>query len=187
MENTGTELLRTMGGKMTDKQLVEKCRMWINKLNKGTTWTLRVPPDPEVDPDILFSELIDRYEMYLKLKSMVKGLYLRVNGLNISEGKMTRDEFLTEKMGIERRLSPPEIWFFVVWEWAREQDWWNNFWNDIFCNADDEYEEKTGVSIHHGYFWQKYLAAIFGNDKCLINPNRFADAVAQYLGWRKNL
>ena len=49
---------------LSDTELVNKCRDWITKLCRtgGKAWCLRVPVDLENDPDVLFEELIKRYE-----------------------------------------------------------------------------------------------------------------------------
>ena len=53
---------------LSDSELVEKCRTWISELCRsgGRAWTLRVPVDMSRDPDILFSELIRRFEAMRK-------------------------------------------------------------------------------------------------------------------------
>lgn len=52
------------GGTDTEETLIKRCRDWIDKLcaTGGRAWSLQVPANPNVDPDLLFSELIDRYE-----------------------------------------------------------------------------------------------------------------------------
>ena len=54
----------------TEETLIKRCRDWIDKLcaTGGRAWSLQVPPNPDVDPDLLFSELIDRYEMVRSIK-----------------------------------------------------------------------------------------------------------------------
>jgi hypothetical protein len=49
---------------LSDTELVSKCSQWISKLceSGGKAWTLRVPVDFTHDPDVLFSELIKRFE-----------------------------------------------------------------------------------------------------------------------------
>jgi hypothetical protein len=56
---------------LTDTELVEKCHKWILDLctTKGNAWMLRVPADANHDPDLLFTELINRFE---KSKSTLK-------------------------------------------------------------------------------------------------------------------
>ena len=53
---------------LSDSELVEKCSKWISELCRsgGRAWTLRVPVDMSRDPDILFSELIRRFEAMRK-------------------------------------------------------------------------------------------------------------------------
>lgn len=52
---------------LTDEILMEKCSKWVSDLCKtgGHAWTLRVPVDMDRDPDILFTELIERYKRAL--------------------------------------------------------------------------------------------------------------------------
>ncbi|MCK9255823.1 MAG: hypothetical protein M0P36_08565 [Bacteroidales bacterium] len=49
---------------LSDTELVAKCSEWISKLceSGGKAWSLRVPVDFKNDPDVLFSELIKRFE-----------------------------------------------------------------------------------------------------------------------------
>lgn len=49
-----------------DEALIEQARALISKLcsTGGRSWSLRVPPDPERDPDMVFSELARRVEQY---------------------------------------------------------------------------------------------------------------------------
>lgn len=49
---------------LSDTELVTKCSEWISKLceSGGKAWSLRVPVDFKQDPDVLFSELIKRFE-----------------------------------------------------------------------------------------------------------------------------
>lgn len=56
---------RTNKCTLTDQELSEKCNFWISALCKsgGESWTLRVPPDFNYDPDLLFSELIKRFKV----------------------------------------------------------------------------------------------------------------------------
>jgi hypothetical protein len=56
--------LRAIQAEMPDDELVEKCQKWISDLCRtgAKCWSLRVPPDPEHDPDLLFNELIRRFQ-----------------------------------------------------------------------------------------------------------------------------
>lgn len=49
---------------LTDVELVAKIDEWNGKLCKtgGRAWCLRVPPDPNNDPDLLISQLCKRFE-----------------------------------------------------------------------------------------------------------------------------
>jgi hypothetical protein len=49
---------------MDDASLISKCTLWISNLCRtgGRAWVLNVPVDFNNDPDVLFSELITRYE-----------------------------------------------------------------------------------------------------------------------------
>lgn len=48
---------------LSDKELILKCEEWISKLANtgGRAWSLRVPVDFNHDPDMLFCELIRRF------------------------------------------------------------------------------------------------------------------------------
>jgi hypothetical protein len=49
---------------LSDAELIDRCSEWVDKLCKsgGQAWSLRVPVDFERDPDILISELIQRFK-----------------------------------------------------------------------------------------------------------------------------
>ena len=49
---------------LTDAELVAKIDEWNGKLCKtgGRAWCLRVPPDPNNDPDLLIAQLCKRFE-----------------------------------------------------------------------------------------------------------------------------
>jgi len=53
---------------LNDLKLIEKCHEWIKKLcdTGGRSWSLRVPVDFNNDPDMLFAELIKRFENTIK-------------------------------------------------------------------------------------------------------------------------
>jgi hypothetical protein len=57
---------------LSDNELIEKCDEWVGKLCEtgGRAWSLQVPANPEVDPDLLFSELIDRYKQCLGARKL---------------------------------------------------------------------------------------------------------------------
>lgn len=48
-----------------DGQLIEKARELISKLaeTSGRSWSFRVPPDPENDPDMVFGEIARRLSL----------------------------------------------------------------------------------------------------------------------------
>lgn len=48
--------------------LIENARGWISKLCKtgARAWSLRIPPDPEKDPDMVFGEVCRRLEYWEK-------------------------------------------------------------------------------------------------------------------------
>lgn len=56
---------------LSDAQLIEKCNKLVTELTEsgGKSWTLRVPADPNHDPDFLFAELLDRFENLVKNES----------------------------------------------------------------------------------------------------------------------
>ena len=49
---------------LSDDELLDKCSQWVSKLclTGGRAWSLQVPVNFEQYPDILFSELISRYQ-----------------------------------------------------------------------------------------------------------------------------
>lgn len=54
---------------LTDAELVAKIDEWNGKLCKtgGRAWCLRVPPDPNNDPDLLIAQIRKRFEKLLGL------------------------------------------------------------------------------------------------------------------------
>lgn len=52
---------------LSDKELIEKANEWVSSLAKtgGRSWTLRVPVDFNNDPDMIFSELSNRFSQAL--------------------------------------------------------------------------------------------------------------------------
>lgn len=52
---------------LSDSELVEKCKTWICELYKtrGRAWRVSIPIEFNQDPDILFDELIQRFQNYL--------------------------------------------------------------------------------------------------------------------------
>jgi hypothetical protein len=53
---------------LSDEILLSKCTLWVSNLCRtgGRAWMLNVPVDFDNDPDMLFSELIARYETRLQ-------------------------------------------------------------------------------------------------------------------------
>ncbi len=49
---------------LSDDYLIERCKEWIGKLCQtgGRAWSLSVPVDFKRDPDVLFGELIKRFQ-----------------------------------------------------------------------------------------------------------------------------
>lgn len=49
---------------LTDEQLTEKCSDWVSKLceSGGNAWVLSIPVRMDKDPDMLFTELINRFK-----------------------------------------------------------------------------------------------------------------------------
>lgn len=56
------EELQKIQSEIPTDLLIERGREWISKLCKsgGKAWSLRVPVDPENDPDLIFSEIMRR-------------------------------------------------------------------------------------------------------------------------------
>ena len=54
-------------------ELAEKARKWISDLcsSGARKWSLRVPPDPEHDPDLIFGECVRRMEAGIIVKRPV--------------------------------------------------------------------------------------------------------------------
>jgi len=54
---------------LSDEELIAKANEWTSKLCKNhNNWILRVPPDLNHDPDMIFSELAERLEKKIKNK-----------------------------------------------------------------------------------------------------------------------
>lgn len=53
---------------LSDMELVEKAKAWISSLCEtgGDSWRLKVPVDFDNDPDMIFSELCHRFQVYIK-------------------------------------------------------------------------------------------------------------------------
>ena len=67
------EILRKDQKNMTDSELIELCDKSLSKMCEtgGHSFTMCVPPRLD-DTDMLFSELIRRYEALLKANNLVK-------------------------------------------------------------------------------------------------------------------
>ena len=54
--------------RLGDKALIDKCDEWIRLLLKtgGKAWHCSIPADKDKDPDLLFAELINRFQHLLK-------------------------------------------------------------------------------------------------------------------------
>jgi hypothetical protein len=52
---------------LSDEELIAKCQEWVSSLCKtgGQSWCLRVPVSLNTDPDMLFSELAERFQKLL--------------------------------------------------------------------------------------------------------------------------
>lgn len=52
---------------LTDKELIDKCNEWVHILAEsgGKRWSLQVPVNFNEDPDMLFTELANRYNTLL--------------------------------------------------------------------------------------------------------------------------
>lgn len=53
---------------LTDEELLKRCDQWIDKLcaTGGDAWVLSIPVRMNVDPDMLFVELMNRYKAKIK-------------------------------------------------------------------------------------------------------------------------
>lgn len=51
---------------LTDKELIERCEFLIKDFChngfKSSEWTMRIPAEPNRDPDLVFGELIRRFK-----------------------------------------------------------------------------------------------------------------------------
>ena len=76
--------------------------------------------------------------------------------------------------------------FFLIWDKAKEKDWWDEFWDFVYEKAADEYLKATDnrFPLHPGYFWQVYFAGLLHPGKSLIDPGCFADTLAEFLRQR---
>lgn len=61
---------------LNNTELVEKAQEWVSKLCKtgGQAWSLRIPVDLKHDPDVVISELANRYKEALALLEKASGL-----------------------------------------------------------------------------------------------------------------
>ena len=57
---------------LTDEELIARIDKWNGKLCRsgGRAWCLKIPPDPNNDPDLLIAELCKRYEKTIKSKPL---------------------------------------------------------------------------------------------------------------------
>ncbi len=62
------EQLEKIQSQIPLSELIDKAKIWIEKLCKsgGDAWSLRVPPNPKHDPDLIFLELCNRLEYLSK-------------------------------------------------------------------------------------------------------------------------
>ena len=62
------EELNKTRSEIPTEALVERARKWVSDLCRtgARAWSLRVPPDPENDPDMVFGELANRVEYWQK-------------------------------------------------------------------------------------------------------------------------
>ena len=110
----------------------------------------------------------------------------------------TRNKFLTEAMGecyhiinradkcnhcskeLDRHSLNQDFsaweYFGILWEWSQKQKWWVNF---LIKN---EYLSTREVSNPHlEYPYREYSEDVYEDMSGLINPDRFADAVYEFL------
>jgi len=59
---------------LSDIELIEAVNLWVSKLNKtgGSAWKLSVPVNFNEDPDMLITELVNRYKECVIAKEMIK-------------------------------------------------------------------------------------------------------------------
>ena len=89
---------------------------------------------------------------------------------------LKRDKFLYEYMGNKWWVYDPSSkgitkknpdfstwkWFGVLWEWAKEQEWWeDDLWNYLL----DDYDVRRSSPLFEGF----------------IDPDTFADALYAFL------
>lgn len=55
---------RTLDCTLSDDELIKKGKEWIGKLcnSGGRDWMLHIPARPNEDPDLIFSELVTRFQ-----------------------------------------------------------------------------------------------------------------------------
>lgn len=104
-------------------ELVEKARNWISDLCKSgaSKWSLRVPPDPQRDPDLIFGELCRRLEAP-QVRQGVKKL-----------------EWHTDAVGRQCAILIFGVEAFVF----QTHDGW--FWNNEDCAQNGPYETEAGA------------------------------------------
>jgi len=72
--------------------------------------------------------------------------------------------------------------FFWLWERMSEKQEWPDFWDFIYEKAGEAYLIKTKKEMHPSMFWQIYLAGIFMQERCLINPLKFRAVLMEFWG-----
>ena len=93
---------------LSDRQLTVRCEKWIKDLcqSGGRKWSLNVPPDDNNDPDLLFSELIERFRCELEATQTLKEKISNLNPNMCDDGYS--DGYYTAIRAVEKILNGGE-------------------------------------------------------------------------------
>lgn len=105
---------------MTDEELIKKSRKWISDLCNGLeTWTMRIPAEPDHDPDLLWRECTDRLEalnaeiaqlraeVSSEIEELRNGLRLAINTVECASICLQTGELLPWYRNAKRLIGEP--------------------------------------------------------------------------------
>lgn len=90
-------------------------------------------------------------------------------------------KYLRKKIGIHYTAEfvnmvedTPWCWFGIIWEWAAKQDWWTEFLSNNWRELINHRQQDRVIDMQIGIREE------------LINPERFAEDIYNYLQKREN-
>lgn len=93
---------------------------------------------------------------------------------------MNRDKYLLGKIGVPYTAEfiswiegTPWYWFGMIWDWANEQDWWEDFLQETWRELSNHRQQDRVLDMQMGVRME------------LINPQRFADDIYNFLQRRE--